>query len=298
VLVAAVEAFLDPAAKSDMLQSTSGAPFPVVIVNGPIAKQVRLNSGFGCLGPDPQHPAGASIGRALRQMQQNLGGALPGVGTMAIWGAMRYTNVVFAEDEDGLPPGWTTHAAERHGYAPGTNSISLTFATGAANVQRRGAGKETEEEDALQGLFKIAGFLAAPHMHYLTGYETGTPGVVMISSVVAGTLARLGWDKRKMREFLWQNSKIPMAQLRRAGAPGWINIASSASARASIDLDPWPITAKPDNIVIVVSGGGHPSHAQWLQGFSNGVIGREIALPSGFEQLLAQADRDALVNHG
>ena len=46
--------------------------FPVVIVNGPIAKQIRLNSGFGCLGPDPQHPAGASIGRALRLLQQNV----------------------------------------------------------------------------------------------------------------------------------------------------------------------------------------------------------------------------------
>ena len=66
VLIAAVEAFLDPESSSEQLQATSGSAFPVVIVNGPIAKQIRLNSGFGCLGPDPQRPAGASIGRALR----------------------------------------------------------------------------------------------------------------------------------------------------------------------------------------------------------------------------------------
>ena len=66
--------------------------------------------GLRLLGPDPQQPAGASIGRALRLLQQNVGGALPGVGTMAIFGAMRYTNAVFAEDEDGLPPGWQPHA--------------------------------------------------------------------------------------------------------------------------------------------------------------------------------------------
>src|SRR6185503_7936103 len=103
VLVAAVEACL-VADGFDQLQATSGGPFPAVIVNGPIAKQIRLNSGFGLLGPDPQRPAGASIGRALRMLQQNVGGALPGVGTMAIFGAMRYTNAVFAEDEEGLPP--------------------------------------------------------------------------------------------------------------------------------------------------------------------------------------------------
>ena len=111
VLMAAVDAYLDPATRSELLQASSGASFPVVIVNGPIARQIKLNSGFGCLGPDPRHPAGASIGRALRQMQQNLGGAVPGIGTMGIWGAMRYNNVVFAEDEEGLPQGWQSHAA-------------------------------------------------------------------------------------------------------------------------------------------------------------------------------------------
>src|SRR4051812_31255530 len=69
VLIATVEAVLDPESNFDQLQAASGAPFPVVVVNGPIAKQIRLNSGFGCLGPDPQQPAGGSIGRALRMLQ-------------------------------------------------------------------------------------------------------------------------------------------------------------------------------------------------------------------------------------
>jgi hypothetical protein len=106
VLMAGVEAFLDPLSGGTHLQAASGSAFPVIIVNGPIGKTIRLNSSFGCLGPDPQRPAGASIGRALRLMQQNLGGALPGIGSMANYGAMRYTNVVVAEDDEGLPQGW------------------------------------------------------------------------------------------------------------------------------------------------------------------------------------------------
>lgn len=292
VLLAAVEAFLDPSSNSEQLQANSGSAFPVVIVNGPIGKQIRLNSGFGCLGPDPQRPAGASIGRALRLMQQNLGGALPGIGAMAVYGAMRYTNAVFAEDEEGLPEGWQPHATERHGYAPGTNSVSLLFATGVTNIRRRSAKKESAEEDALQGMHRIADFMRTPNLAALAGYDKGTPGILMIPRVVAQTMAGLGWTKQSMRDFLWEHSKIPAEHLRRSGAASWIGINSSPVVHASLALDPWPIAAKPNNLVLVVAGGGHPTNAYWLQGNGPRVIGREIRVPESFRCLLAEADRD------
>jgi hypothetical protein len=291
VLVAAVDACL-AAEGFDQLQATSGGPFPAVIVNGPIAKQIRVNSGFGLLGPDPQRPAGASIGRALRLLQQNVGGALPGVGTMAIFGAMRYTNAVFAEDEEGLPPGWLPHATARHGFAPGTNSVSVVFASGVTNVRRRGAKKESPEEDALNGMWRMADFMRAPNLAALAGWEKGTPGIMMLAPIVARRMAELGWTQKSIREFLWENSRIPMAQMRRAGAPAWIEIDANPVTRASIELDPWPICQKPDNIVLVVAGGGHPTHSYWLQAHSPTVEGRVIRVPETFERLLADADRD------
>jgi hypothetical protein len=292
VLLAAVEACLDSSALFDQLQATSGGPFPVVIVNGPIAKEIRLNSGFGCLGPDPQRPAGASIGRALRLLQQNVGGALPGIGTMAIYGAMRYTNAVFAEDEASLPEGWLPHGTQRHGYAPGTNSVSVMFASGVSNIRRRGAKKETPEEDVTQGLHRMADFMRTPNMAALAGWEQGTPGVMLVSPVVAGMMAKLGWTPQKLREFLWENSKIPMAHLKRAGGPAWIEIDPSPAVRDSIKLDPWPIAQKPDNIILIVAGGDHPTHSQWLQAHSPTVIGRVMRLPETFDRLLAESDRD------
>jgi hypothetical protein len=290
VLIAAVEAFLDPDTYSDIVQATSAGPFPVVIVNGPIAKQIRLNSGFGCLGPDPQRPAGASIGRALRLLQQNVGGALPGVGTIATFGAMRYTNAVFAEDEATLPPGWPPHGTERHGYEPGTNSVSIVFANGVANINRRGAKAETPEEDTMMGLWRMADFMRTPNVGALEGYEKGTPGLMLLSPVVANRMTDLGWTKQSIREFLWENSKIPLAQLKRAGVPAWIDIDTNPVTRASIELDPWPLTLKPDNIVLVVAGGYHPTHSHWLQAFSPRVTGRVMHVPESFERLLADAD--------
>ena len=292
VLVAAVEAFLDPESGSEALQAASGSAFPVVIVNGPIGARIRLNAGFGCLGPDPQRPAGASIGRALRLLQQNLGGALPGIGTMANYGGLRHTNLVFAEDEASLPAGWAPHGTERHGFAPGTSSISLAFANGATNIRRRGAKKETPEEDALQGMHRMADFMRVPNMAGLAGYEHGTPGIVMIPGVVAQTMAGLGWTKASMREFFWEYSRIPLADLRRAGGPAWIEIDTSKVARESLAVDPWPITAQPDNFLIVVAGGGHPTNSYWLQGYSPGVVGRPVPLPADFERLIAEAERD------
>ena len=285
VLVAAVEAFLDPQSDADALQADSGSVFPVVIVNGPIGRQIRLNDGFGCLGPDPEHPAGASIGRALRLMQQNLGGALPGVGAMAMYGAMRYTNAVFAEDEADLPEGWLPHAAERHGYARGANSVSLVFANGVTNIKRRSAIKETPEEDVLQGMHRIADVLAGAQLGGLVGYREGTPGMLLIPQVVARMMAGLGWTKASIREFLWEHSKVPMERLRRSGARQWIEI----QAPESLDRDPWPIAARPDNFVLVVAGGGHPTNAYWLPGCCPHVIGREIRVPESFGTLLAEA---------
>ena len=298
VLVAAVEAFLDPAAGSEQLQAASGSAFPVVIVNGPIGQQIRLNSGFGCLGPDPQRPAGASIGRALRLLQQNVGGARPGVGTMANYGGLRYTNVVFAEDEENLPTGWPPHGTERHGFAPGTNSISLAFANGATNIRRRGAKKETPEEDALQGMHRMADFMRVPNLAGLAGYEHGTPGILMIPGVVAQTMVGLGWTKASIREFLWEHSRIPAEHLRRAGGYAWIEIDASKVTRESAALDPWPITSAPDNFILIVAGGGHPTNSYWLQGYSPGVIGREIRLPGDFARLVAEAERDLYGGEG
>jgi hypothetical protein len=292
VLLAAVAALLDPKANSEQMQATSAGTFPVIIVNGPIGKQIRLNSDFGCLGPDAQHPAGASIGRALRQLQQNLGGAQPGAGSMAPWGAMRHLNAVFAEDEDNLPQGWLPHGTERHGFAPGTNSVSFFWATGAANIVRRSARKATLEEDVLQGLHRIAGYLAAPNMHYINGYSAGTPGALLLTKVVAGYLATTGWSKDKTRRFLWEHSKIPLENLRRNGGVEWFGRSGDQLGRESVGTDPWPITARPENLILVVAGGGHPTHAFWLQAIARNVVGREIAAPRALDELLSEATRE------
>jgi hypothetical protein len=289
VLIAAVEAILEPALEHDKFQATSGSTFPVVIVNGPIAEQIRLNSGFGLLGPDPQHPAGASIGRALRLLLQNVGGALPGVGTMAMFGGMRYTNAVFAEDEAGLPEGWEPVCTNQTGLARGRNAVTVYVATGASNILRRGVGKETLEEEGTQSLHRVASYLGSPSPHYTHGWAEGSPGALLMSRVAAKQLASLGWNKESIKQFLWEQSRIPQTKVRETGLRQWIEAASHPDTVRSADQDPWPITRTPEQIILCVAGGYHPTHNFWMQAMAPGLACREITLPAAWDQLIAEA---------
>ena len=292
VLIAAMSAILDPKMDHDKWQATSGSTFPVVIVNGPIAKQIRLNSGFGLLGPDPRHPAGASIGRAIRLLQQNAGGALPGIGTMAMFGGMRYTNAVFAEDEEGLPEGWVPVCTDKFGLPPGTNAVTVYVSTGASNIMRRGVGKEQPDEEGLQSLHRVARYLRSPSPHYTHGWAHGTPGSLLMSRVVAQQLAGLGWTQEKIKTFLWEHSKITAAEVREVGLRQWIQQAHEAETVASADMDPWPITRTPKQIILGVAGGHHPTHNFWMQAYAPAIAGGEIELPKGWDALIAEADEE------
>lgn len=291
VLLAAVETILLPEMDHDKWQSTSGMTFPVIIVNGPIAKDIRINSGFGLMGPNPQAPAGGTIGRAIRLMQQNVGGALPGTGTMAIFGAMRYTNAVIAEAEDVLPKGWEPHATEWHGIERGTNSVSVFVATGGSNIIRRGTGKETLEVEAEDSLRRIATYMQTANPHYIRGWTDGSAGAVIISPVVAKQLAQLGWTKKKVREFLWEHTKVDKETVIDSGLEQWIRASTDPVAQAA-DIDPWPISRKPDGIMLLVAGGAHPTHNFWLQGNALTVGKCLVETPSRWKGLLDQADLD------
>ena len=280
VLIASIEALVDPLLGHQRWQATSASTFPVVIVNGPIGKQIRLNSGFGLMGPDPVHPAGGSIGRAIRLLQQNVGGALPGVGTMAQYGASyRYTNAVFAEDETGLPAGWEPFNAEYLGYPKGTNSVAVYPAAGANNMM---TGKR---------LHQIVAFIGVAYKNQIQGpYEEGAPGILVLSSVIAHQLADEGWTKQKIKKFLWENTKVPMSELEKAGMTKHIKVLGYEKTLQ----DPWPITSKPGNFIIVVAGGHHPTHTFWMEvcGGPQKVASAKIQLPANWGALMKQAEED------
>jgi hypothetical protein len=293
VLIAAIEAMLKPPLRHQHWQPTTASTYPTFVVNGPVAKQIRLNSGYGCLGPDPQHSAGATIGRAVRLIQMNLGGAIPGIGTMAIHGgANRYTNIIFAEDEDGLPPGWKPLSVER-GYAPGKNVITVAAVEGTVNVE---GASTTTEEVALTTLYKLAGYMAVPSTRYWSyGRLPDYPvGIGLLGRASAKGLADFGWSKEKVKAYLWENSKLPWAAVQKMGTRDQLNQWLKDGKGTLVSGQPWPITVDPKNIMLVIAGGEQSGHTYWMQGGNgpNAATDAEIKLPANWNDLLKKAEGD------
>jgi hypothetical protein len=120
VVLAAVEAALDPAFCMHGLLCTTYFSAPVVVVNGPVARRIGMNCGVNALGQGNR--ANATIGRALQLVVRNVGGGQPGGIDRATLGTPGKYTFCFAEDES--DPRWLALAQAR-GAAAGASAVTL-----------------------------------------------------------------------------------------------------------------------------------------------------------------------------
>ncbi|MEK7354241.1 MAG: hypothetical protein AABZ77_07030 [Chloroflexota bacterium] len=293
VLIAAVEAFTVPEFRHDWMNTTTGAVFPAVIVNGPIAKQIRINAGYGCLGPRPAYPAGGRIGRAIRLVLMCLGGGIAGINTMSIHGNNRYTNAVIAEDEAGLPPDWKPFSAESRGYAEGTNVVTVLPVNDIDRVMSPAVTtKENMQRCVNEYVQKI---LCVSQLTRYMGDEGGFVGMALMPRDMAGGFARLGFSRAGVQKLLWEKSITPWATIESVINPTQRQMIMKGNPSVFVEGKPWPITARPENIMVVVNGGAQSDHAAYLrQGGASGyrVISKEVKLPAKvkLDKLLKEAE--------
>ena len=120
VVLAALEAALDPLFTMHGLLCTTCFSSPIIVVNGPISRSIGMNSGVNALGQGNR--ANATIGRALQLIIRNVGGGIPGeLDRSTLGGPGKYT-FCFAEDESDEE--WTP-LAEARGLPPGSNAVTL-----------------------------------------------------------------------------------------------------------------------------------------------------------------------------
>jgi hypothetical protein len=290
LLIAGVEAMTDPEVAHQAWSSTTGPSIPIVIVNGPITKQIRLNSGYGCLGPSSEFPAGASIGRAIRLILMDLGGATPGRGTMSLWGAPgRYTNLVFGEDEDSLPSDWEPLNVEQ-GYSRNSNTAYVHVVDLTGQIWEGRALTEEEAIRTLNDCAKMMSGTAHPPTWMQFRHTAGTPGYLLLGGSTVQALSKLGWSKNKVKSFLWENTSIQESADLRSLMEHTIN---HEGAPKEYIRWPLPIARAPDNIKIVVCGGRQSGHSFWLRVDQRGVANSAaIKLPANWNELLRKAEED------
>src|SRR5215813_5210629 len=152
VILAAVEAVADPAFNLQAIQTTTHPCSPLVIVNGPIARRLGIHGGGNVLGQGTR--ANAVIGRALRLVLQNVGGARPGKEDRATQGQPGKYAYCVAENESASP--WEPLSVER-GFRGEDSTVTVCGSEGPHNINDHGSSTAEGIVATVAGTAAIAG---------------------------------------------------------------------------------------------------------------------------------------------
>jgi hypothetical protein len=243
VVIAGVAAMCDDAFDLHGVAATTNSAAPLFIVNGPVRKRLDINSGAGVFGPG--HRANATIGRALRLIVRNLGGAAVGGITMSTLAHPGYFTYCIGENEEESP--WTPFSVEQ-GFAPGESTV--TAFAGAAPQTVYDHQSRTGEDL----LITLAHSLAVISHHKSTHHGDT---LVVLSPEHARLLADTGWDRPRMRTYLWERLRKPVRDLV-PGVDGGEGLPAHVLAKFADPGRETVLVAKlrePANLKFVVAGG-------------------------------------------
>jgi hypothetical protein len=234
VVVAAVEAVLEPGWNAHGIGVTTQPAGPVLIVNGPARERLGLNAGMGALGPGTR--ANMTIGRALRLVLTLTGGAVPGRLDRATLGNPAKLGMCIAEDEETSP--WEPLHVER-GFPADASTVTVLAADAPLSVSDHRS--RTPEELALV-LARAAGATWSPFW-----WPMDDDSLFVICPEHAALFAQHGWSKARLREAIFAAAVAPAAELRHGE--------TTPAVRDAPDDAPIHKWTSPERILLVVAGG-------------------------------------------
>ncbi|MBI3936312.1 MAG: hypothetical protein HY323_04990 [Betaproteobacteria bacterium] len=268
VLIAAVEAVARPEYNLYGRQTTTHPGAHLLIVNGPIRKELDVNCRQNVFGDGWR--ANATMGRALRLILINIGGNKPGVTDMATHGHPGKYSYCIGEDEEGSP--WSPLHVDR-GLSRDTSAVTMLCAEPPHNVN-----------DQVSKTPQMYLGSAASTMATLGGnglYRSGLRGEqgLVVTAESAHWLAEFGWSKNDVKMFLFEKARKPVRELR--GRGGWGKSPLPKFVDAEDDDALVPIVGHPENLLVLVAG-GHQRHMNALltAGYSRSIT-RAIAFKDG-----------------
>lgn len=253
VVVAAVKAAMQPGFNIAGVQATTGGAAPAVIVNGPIAGELGINGDSGCFGPG--YRANASIGRALRLFVRNVAGLVPGEmdkATLAL--PARYT-FCFSENEARSP--WEPRHVEL-GLDPSASMVTVMGVRGMYVIMESTSPTGIQVLRTLVSSIRTTGF----SNYYQTG--TGAQMALVLCPEHAAEIHASGLSKQDVREYVFQNARMPLRRLEgiaHYGNRNWPRWIDETDPDAMV-----PILASADDLLVMVAG-GDGRHSAWLAGW-------------------------------
>jgi hypothetical protein len=242
VVLAAVEAACAPAFNLHGMSASTHFSAPLIVLNGPIRTRIALNCSFGVFGPG--YRANATIGRALRLVMINIGGAKPGETSMSTFGHPgRYTYCI-GEHEEASP--WPPYHTER-GFSAAESAVTLFAGEGPHGISDHAS--RTARELAGSIGWSMAGLWNARH------FPLYSHTMLVVGPEHARTFAEDGWSKADLKRHLHQTIRLPYRALQPDADSG-----EGTNLRFARDREPGPDELIPkfpsvEEIHVVVSGG-------------------------------------------
>jgi hypothetical protein len=215
VIIAAMECLTEEGTYTHMM-SSEGSFTLMIMVSGPLGKELNMNSGVGLLGHGWR--ANNAIGRAVRLCLINIGYLWPGEIDMALIGRPSpHTFYTYAENIEQSP--WETFN-EDLGYQPEDSCVTVDTVMGGLGTRIYGGGV-VEPWDVKPVLESIAKDIAADRGTFAQ-YKVGVANpaahlrkhILVIHPEMAIMLQRIGYNsKRSLRDYLYESSKVPYEEL-------------------------------------------------------------------------------------
>lgn len=254
LVLLALEALADDQYNLYGTQATTHPCTPMLIFNGPAAKEVGMNAGQNVMGN--YFRANAVIGRAVRLALVNIGAAIPGTGDMATAGTPAKFTFCVAENEASSP--WDPLHVEL-GFPREASTVTVVSAESPHNIN------DHESLTAEGILTMVAGTMAITGSN--NAYYPGQP-VLAFGPEHAATIASGGMSKADVKQWLFEHATLPLSRFSQETIERRFR-RKLAEQYANAPLDaPVRMFVKPEDLVIIVTGGAG-KHSQYVPTFGN-----------------------------
>lgn len=262
VLIPLVRAVCDERFNAHGVQATTQFAAPLIILNGPVRGDLGFHSRQNLFSNVAR--ANSSVGRALQLLLLNLGGARPDTIDMSTMGNAGKFSYCIAENEEESP--WEPLHVEL-GFRHEQSAVTL-FAAGSPH----GIAEQTAR--TARGVLKSMTYSLATTWTYRScrAFEV----FLILAPEHAKTIARNGWSKRDVRQFLFENTGVPL-RCYSDDDPGEGSAARNTYTEIVIDGEPcYQKFLSPESIKIIVAGGTAGKFSAMMQGWASGLRGSQM----------------------
>ena len=260
VLLAAVEALGDPLYGYHGPATSTGGSAVFMLINGPIAREIGVNSGDNLFGPGWR--ANATIGRAVRLVMRNVIGTLPGELDRSSLGHGGKYSYCIAENEVDSP--WPPFHTTR-GFRADQNAVTI-FAALAPHQYSNQLSATPE------GILETA----CAHMKVSGGSGRQPQYAMVFPAEHQATMKKAGWTREQVQQYVYEHSKISMADLMRYHMkPGEPTSEDEKTMYALVET--------PSDLLVIAAGGAAGVQSAYIPGWGgkNGSqsVTKEIKVP-------------------